>query len=173
MLSTKLEVVDDVYDDRRVVAVYYTSVNCILLTPLIRFIYKSLFTENSVTTQKHSSANINTKYKNTTIKSITVLDTRYWSINKICAFVVQLVPTVVQQLTAFRLTQRVARSVCRSVSRWLVKSRAVVAGRPVAALVRPDGWSLFDRCVTNARRPSDRTGSGDQANYAPKRNDAS
>jgi len=53
------------------------------------------------------------------------------------------------------------------------QSRAVVAGRPVAALVRPGGWSLFDRCVTNARRPSDRTGSGDQANYAPKRNDAS
>jgi len=54
------------------------------------FIYKSLFTENSVATQKHWAKH---KYKqdtiqNTTIKSITVVDTWYWSINKISYIII-------------------------------------------------------------------------------------
>jgi len=40
--------------------------------PVCNFIYKSLFTENSVATQKQNSTSINTnKVQNTTIKSIT------------------------------------------------------------------------------------------------------
>ena len=48
------------------------------------FLYKSLFTENSVATKtqqrkyKHKQDTI----QNTTIKSITVVDSWYWSINK-------------------------------------------------------------------------------------------
>jgi len=41
---------------------------------------KSLFTENTVATPKHSSASINTNKAKTTTKSITVVDTWYWSI---------------------------------------------------------------------------------------------
>jgi len=47
------------------------------------FIYKSLFTENTVASKKHSSASISTNKAKTTTKSITVVDTWYWSINKI------------------------------------------------------------------------------------------
>jgi len=46
------------------------------------FLYKSLFTENTVASKKHSSASINTNKAKTTTKSITVVDTWYWSINK-------------------------------------------------------------------------------------------
>jgi len=44
-------------------------------------LYKSLFTEKTAATQKHSSASINTNKAKTTTKSITVVDTLYWSIN--------------------------------------------------------------------------------------------
>jgi len=47
------------------------------------FIYKSLFTENTVASKKHNSASINTNKAKTTTKSITVVDTWYWNINKI------------------------------------------------------------------------------------------
>jgi len=46
-------------------------------------IYKSLFTEHTVASKKHSSTIINTNKAKTTTKSITVVDTWYWSINKI------------------------------------------------------------------------------------------
>ena len=46
-------------------------------------LYKYLFTENTVATQKHSSASINTNKAKTTTKSITVVDTWYWIIDKI------------------------------------------------------------------------------------------
>jgi len=46
-------------------------------------LYKFLFTENTVATQKHTSEGINTNKAKTTTKYITVVDTWYWSINKI------------------------------------------------------------------------------------------
>ena len=53
-------------------------------------IYKSLFTEKTVATQKHSSASINTNKVKTTTKSITAVDTCYWSINKISYIIIFL-----------------------------------------------------------------------------------
>jgi len=45
-------------------------------------IYKFLFTKKTVATQKHGSTSTNTnKAKTTKTKSITVVDTLYWSIN--------------------------------------------------------------------------------------------
>jgi len=44
--------------------------------------YQCLFTANTVATQKHSSASINTNKAKTTTESITVVDTWYWSTNK-------------------------------------------------------------------------------------------
>jgi len=46
-------------------------------------IYKSLFTENTVASKKHSSTSMNTNEAKTTTKFITVVDTWYWNINKI------------------------------------------------------------------------------------------
>ena len=50
---------------------------------LFSLIYKSLFTENTVATQKHNSASINTNKAKTTTKSVTVVYNWYSTINKI------------------------------------------------------------------------------------------
>jgi len=57
--------------------------SCFLSRFCRRRLYKSLLTENTVASQKNSSASINTNKAKTTTKSITVVDTWYWSINKI------------------------------------------------------------------------------------------
>ena len=54
-----------------------------LYASCVFLLYKSLFTENAVATRKHNSASINTHKARTTTRSITVVDTWYWSINKI------------------------------------------------------------------------------------------
>ena len=51
-------------------------------------LYKSLFTEKAVATQKHKGASINTNEAKTTTRSITVVDNLYWSINKISYIII-------------------------------------------------------------------------------------